>query len=254
MTKIKSDFHGRPVPNTHPERMAHATPEIADEWAPILPTQQATAHAERSDRSVLVARSAGIVIRVQPAAALSITELGEITRLNDAAVSKHPAFLNRFDPETAIQGDTLFATAWRGGTLLASVQATSEVGKTVKHRTLKIGYLVSDGSVRGIAHPLIAALIRGDAHCKSVPANGEAVARVLPDGMANIGSTKTLMRLGFYAAKVITYPLTLRNPQKGCGQLAEPNGAPLRYLLLRGDSVEIRERANAVLKAWTTRN
>lgn len=75
----------------------------------------------------------------------------------------------------------------------------------------------------------------------------------MPNGDANVGSTKTMMRLGFYVSKYFTHPATLRNPQKSIKGSAEPSSGELKYLLQKGDANEIETRSLLALSDWTVR-
>lgn len=129
-------------------------------------------------------------ITVRNTADLSLATLGEPTRLNDAQIAKHPALLNRFDPEAVMASDGLIAFASRAGTIIAAIHAAR--GLDQNESVLNLGSLVSDGSIPGIAVPLIAALFVGNSHWTGEEVGGAGVARILPNGMVNIGSSKTL--------------------------------------------------------------
>lgn len=234
-----------------PTMMHDASSDEKAQWAPLLLATGGNSNGGSTSDDLLTASKGSITIKVQNASELSMEKLGQITRLSDAQVAKFPGFLNRIDPQTATSEDTVFAYAIRDKELIAAIYATrSNYGEG---RSLHIANLNSDNSERGIAVPLTAALILGDTHWAGSPSNAEAVARVLPYGEANIGSTKTLMRLGFYTARFFTHPITIRNPQKTALGSVEANGEKLKYLLLRGDAEEIESRSIAVLSDWRTR-
>lgn len=235
-----------------PAEMIHASQAEISEWAPLLTSMDKTSSGGSSVEFILSAAKNSVAIKVLNASDLNLETLGQITRLSDAQVAKFPGLLNRFDPQAALNEDTVFAIAMRRKELIATVHAKrSDDNNGV--RLLHIANLNSDGSERGLAVPLTAALIIGDAHWTGSIANGEAIARVLPDGSANLGSTKTMMRLGFYAAEYFTHPVTLRNPQKTARGSAEVDGADLKYILQRGDAAEIEARSIAALTGWTVR-
>ena len=172
--------------------------------------------------------------------------LGDVTRLSDEQVAKHPALLNRFDSQKAWFSNVLLAIAIRNGKIIAAV--IGELYETGKSAALELCNLVSDSSQKGVAKPLLAALYRGALACAGCAPSIRAYARVMPDGRANVASTKTLMRMGVYAAELVTHPVTFRNPQKALGESLEPDGQELRYFLLIGDPADVTERVNFILR------
>jgi hypothetical protein len=228
--------------------MKTATSDETTEWAPILPDSNKMTGLETDKvRDLLVATRDQTTIYVRNNADISLPVLGEVTRLNDAQTAKHPALLNRFDPEAVMANDGLLALAEHSGTIRAAVHAAR-----TSDDELSLGSLVADGSIKGIAVPLIAALVLGDEHWTGTAKTGSGVARILPDGMVNIGSSKTLSRLGFYALRVFTHPMTLRNPQKAVNGSAEAGGAPLWYLRFEGRADEVADRSREALDGWST--
>lgn len=239
--------------NVHPAptKMRHASSNENAEWKPLLLATGGHSIGGFASDDLLSASKGSVIIKVQNASELSMEKLGQITRLSDAQLAKFPGLLNRFDPQAAMSRDTVFAYAMQGEKLIATVYVIRS--NNDEGRSLHIANLNSDSSERGIAVPLTAALILGDTHWAGSPAKAEAVARILPNGEANIGSTKTLMRLGFYAARFFTHPITVRNPQKTALGSVESNGEKLKYLLLRGDAEEVESRSIAVLSDWRIR-
>lgn len=190
---------------------------------------------DHSDCKILVAR-------IQD---FGLTVLGDVTRLSDEQVAKFPAFLNRFDPEKAWNSNILLAIVKKGLKLIAAV--TGEIFDSGNSAVMTVCNLVSDGSQKGIALPLLASLYRGAMVCTVSAPSIRAYARIMPDGRANVASTKTLMRLGVYAADLITHSVTARNAQKAIDDSLEPDGQPLRYVLLIGDSADVTKRVDDIL-------
>jgi hypothetical protein len=230
--------------------MKYATPNEADEWATFVPKAQKNDEQKHDvSKDLLSATLDQTTITVRNTADLSFAELGEITRLNDEQTAKHPALLNRFAPEAVMAGDGLIAFATRQGTVIAAIHATRGFDQDVS--VLNLGSLVSDGSFSGVSVPLIAALFVGNSHWSGTEVGGSGVARILPDGMVNIGSSKTLMRLAFYGEEVFAHPMTLRNPQKAIAGSAESDNGPLWYLRLKGKASEVADRSREVLEHWS---
>lgn len=225
--------------------MAVATPGETKLWTPLL------GEAGEDDPILatgdLILRKGDITLCARQAGDLSHEELGAITQLHDAQVGRYPGLLNRFDPEAARNSDSVFAYASRGRTLIAAAMGTREAGA---ERRLHLGATNSDGSVRGIAVPLLAALVRGDAMFAGKAAEAEAYIRVMPDGATNRPAAKMLMRLGFYPVRYHTHPVTWRNPQKAATGSMEPDGGALKYLLLQADRGELAARVALALQGW----
>lgn len=229
-----------------------ATPKQAAEWAPVLPkVTKVSATQSEIGSDILTVFKDVVTIRVQNVTDIALGTLGEITRLSDEQVAKYPALLNRFEPQAILETDAVFAIAIRDGKVIASVYGirSDDNGE----RQLHVGNLNSDGSERGIALPLVAALFLGDAHFSGKAPNGEGVARILPNGDVNIGSTRVFARLGFYASRFFTHPLTLRNPQKGLEASIEPEGSELSYLQLSGVATIIETHAIGALAGYNVR-
>lgn len=230
--------------------MKYATTSEAEEWAALVPSAEDSnelKHSEPGD--LLSAVFDQTVITVRNTANLSLAALGEITRLNDEQTAKHPALLNRFDPEAVMATDGLIAFASRAGSIIAAIHAAR--GLDQDDSVLNLGSLVSDGSFQGISVPLIAALFVGNSHWSGEEVGGAGVARILPDGMVNIGSSKTLMRLALYGSEVFSHPVTLRNPQKAISGSAESDNGPLWYLRLKGKASEVADRSRGALEHWS---
>ena len=229
--------------------MKYATTSEAEEWASIVPNAEGGNELKQGEPGDLLSAVCDqTVITVRNIADLSLATLGEITRLNDEQTAKHPALLNRFDPETVMASDGLIALASRAGTIIAAIHAARGLDKD--ESVLNLGSLVSDGSIPGISVPLIAALFVGNSHWSGEEVDGAGVARILPDGMVNIGSSKTLMRLAFYGSEVFTHPVTRRNPQKAIPGSAEGDNGPLWYLRLKGKASEVADRSREALEHW----
>lgn len=186
-----------------------------------------------------------VEILVAPVQDFGLPVLGDVTRLSDEQVAKYPAFLNRFDPENAWKSNVLLAIAKKGSKLIAAV--TGELVTAGDRAVMTVCNLVSDGSKKGIALPVLAALYRGALLWAGREIGLRAYARVMPDGRANVASTKTMMRIGVYAADLITHPITARNPQKALDDSAEPNNQELRYMLLVGDAEDVIKRVDEIL-------
>ncbi|GAA6176739.1 hypothetical protein [Sulfitobacter pacificus] len=232
--------------------MDNATPEEAGRWAAIIPNVSGEVVPKvAEEHDLLSAHYDQITITVRNAGDLSVALLGEITRLNDAQTAQHPGLLNRFDPESVKEGNGPVAFATWNNLIVAAVCASR-----VWHNdtcVLHVSSLVSDKSAPKIALPMLAALFLGHEHWIGAAAEGVGVARIMPRGLVNIGSSKTLMRLGFYAAEVFEHPVTTRNPQKAIAGSAEADGANLQYLRLKGDAEEMADRSRMALENWSVK-
>ncbi len=230
--------------------MNYATPESAANWAPIIPNVSDDVEPKLFEANdLLSAYRDQTTITVRNADNLSFKALGELTRLSDAQSLKHPGLLNRLDPEALANGGGLVAFASRANLITAVVHACQSEAQ--KATCLHVGGLVSDGSVPGIGVPLVAALFLGNGHRSGEEDDGEAEARILPNGHVNVGSSKTFMRLGFCGTEVFSHPVTTCNPQKTVSGSAEPDGAPLWYLRMAGKACEIADLARDALDAWS---
>lgn len=229
--------------------MLTASADVVEDWAPLIGDPQ-TAVERPSAPFLMFAKRCRIKIIVRNVDDVSWNDIGAYTRLSDEQVAKHPALLNRLEPETLMQSNALVGLVWSGKRLVAGalgLRIKAEDGKPCTHW----GGLVSDGSQQSIGRSLLACLILGDEHMRGAAVESEAIARVLPDGVVNIASSKTLMRLGFYAHHLVDHPVTLKNPQKGLQGSAEPNEANLRYVALHGDPVTTTECARQALSTWS---
>lgn len=229
--------------------MRYATPEEAQQWEAIIPNANDVVSPKVLEPAdVLTAYRDGITIIVRNTADLSPRLLGEITRLNDQETAKHPEQLNRFDPEAVMEGGGIIAFATSANRLIAAVRGIRRTEND--QQTMHVEALVSDGSVRGIATPLVLSLFLGEAWTSGLMRDGEAIARVLHCGTVNLGSSKTLARLGFHAAEVFTHRLTWRNAQKACyGDQAEPDSR-LTYLRLKARAKVIWSAVPQILEGW----
>jgi len=231
----------------------------AHEWAPILQDANASSSANGkgengngAGKDIFSGSNGVVTLHVRTMSKVTdMDTLAQITRLSDEQVARYPALLNRFKPEQALCNDAILAYAKRDEKIVASVYGIREIveGGAI----LKVANLVSDGSERGIGLPLTAALHTGDAHFHKAAVNGEAIARILPDGTVNAGSARVFTKLGFVANRFFTHPVTLENPQKGMAGSAEPHGGELKYLAFHGIASKIQTRAIGALINWNVK-
>ncbi|CTQ58142.1 hypothetical protein [Roseibium album] len=199
---------------------------------------------------LLKADRADMTILVQNFRNVASADLAAFVRLGDEQVAKHPALLNRIQPDKLKDQDVFIGQVWVQGSLVAGAYGTRKIGPEGELSNHWSG-LISNGTLKGAGQIVLAALILADEHWRGEIVDGEGVARVLPNDAVNVASSKTMMRLGYYAAQVLSHPVTLENAQKGLLGSAEPNGADLRYVLLRGYGEETADHARNTLSGWS---
>lgn len=168
----------------------------------------------------------------------------------EKAVSRHPALLKKIDSVVVFGTDTVVALIGCNGRVELGMYATRE--EDANGPFLFCKGLVSFERINGFVPTLIAATFLADAHWSGRFASGKAIARILPSGSVNIGSSIGFARVGFFGTRVFSELIKPDQAHRAVAGSPEsgPNGLFTRGLEMYGKAKDIEPRARNVLSDW----
>lgn len=172
----------------------------------------------------------------------------EYARLGYGALARAPAMLRHFDFARILRSLNLLVFISCDHQLLAAAYVELEM-RDDRRVLIHKGY-VSSGRQRGLAKVMIAALHLGDAYRSGASADGEAVARILPDGLINEASSIPFSDAGFHG--VGNYPAKIGPSDIHLAPYAKkrPEGLVVGSHLMAGKAARIAARAEDILADW----
>lgn len=202
----------------------------------------------RKQTFLLEATNGEVTIHVRNAEDVPDQVRGQYSTLVHKAVGTHPALLKRADPEIVFGSDAAVSFVTRGGDLELGMFATRDEDEDGPFLFCK--GLVSHERVNGVVPALIAATFVAEARRSGRFASGKAIARILPDGSVNVGSSIGFARLGFFGRRVFTERVTLDQIHRAGSAEHEPHGLVTRALEMYGKAKDIEPRARELLSSW----
>ena len=179
--------------------------------------------------------------------------VGRYASLAYRTIAAHPAMLRSFDFDRIASAENLLVFVCRDGAppeedLLAAAYVHAEVRgdrRVLVHK----GY-VSSGRERGLARVMIAALHIADIYRLKVPADGEAVARILRDGNINVASSTPFSDAGYHGVRNYAARIGARDAHLEPFAEKRPDGFWVGCHLMEGKAEKIAARAEDILADW----
>jgi hypothetical protein len=175
---------------------------------------------------------------------------GQYAQLAYSTLGAFPAMLRQFDFGRILTGRNLLVFVQQDGELLSGAYASRDVRgerAVLAHK----GY-VSIQKVRGLAKVMIAALHLADEREAGAPADGEAVARVLPaTGEINQASSSPFADMGFHGVRNFWSRIARNDIHLAPFAEIRPDGLWIGSHLMAGRGEKIAARAREALAEWT---